>query len=235
MKELIDKMALGVIEYEKPVLVVSVSEINDRVNCESVLKSSIEVHSENGMKVKGVVYSTNENVHIVTKDFYGTSAEIEYHVDTESLEEGEQINGCINIVSDGGEVSVPFTFTVDSVCAMTSLGEIKNLFHFANLVQMSYSEAENLFKSNNFPHIFLENDNYLLSVYEGLKNSPDTGLAIEEFLIAANKKKEVGLVLSQTEKKYDYINARKVLKNYLRRNPKEKDNARFSPYRMLLW
>lgn len=36
-------------------------------------------------------------------------------------------------------------------------------------------------------------------------------------------------------KKYDYINARKVLKNYLRRNPKDKDNTRFSPYRILLW
>ena len=36
-------------------------------------------------------------------------------------------------------------------------------------------------------------------------------------------------------KKYDYINARKVLKNYLRRNLKDKDNAKFSPYRILLW
>ena len=67
----------------------------------------------------------------------------------------------------------------------------------------------------------------------------DTKKAIKEYeyliSISPDNMDYVIKLINIYVKKYDYINARKVLKNYLRRNPKEKDNARFSPYRMLLW
>ena len=58
------------------------------------------------------------------------------------------------MVSNGGELSIPVKIKVESVSYTTSIGELKNLFHFANLVQMNYDEALNIFKSDDFAHIF---------------------------------------------------------------------------------
>ena len=47
MKELVDKLARGIIEYDLPVLEVSVSEINKTLNSEKKYEDSILVFSSN--------------------------------------------------------------------------------------------------------------------------------------------------------------------------------------------
>ena len=47
MKELIDKLARGTIEYDMPVLEVSVSEINKTLHSEKVFEDSFSVFSSN--------------------------------------------------------------------------------------------------------------------------------------------------------------------------------------------
>ena len=56
MKELIEKLARGVIEYDLPVLETSVSEIDKKVHSEKAFKSSFTVFSSNEASLKGFVY-----------------------------------------------------------------------------------------------------------------------------------------------------------------------------------
>ena len=207
MKELIDKLARGVIEYEVPVLEVSVSEIEKKVHSEKAFRSSFLVFSSNDALLRGFVYSTNENIIIEDKTFSGKSQEIHFSVATEYINDGDEVIGEINVVSNGGEVIIPVNIKVESVSYTTSIGELKNLFHFANLVQMNYDEAVNIFKSNNFAHIFLQDDFHLLSVYEGLKKSTSINMALEEFLVSANKKQPTKISISQNQKQYDMVTA----------------------------
>ncbi len=207
MKELIDKLARGKIEYELPVLEVSVAQIDTVLHSEKVSEGSFEVYSSNNKELKGVVYSTHEFVHIVESNraFQGVSSTIKYYIDTEFLNEGDVIDGFINVVTNGGELAIPFKFTIDSTCITSSIGEIKNLFHFANLVQINYDEALSLFKSDEFVHIFLENDFYLQSMYEALMETPMLDVAMEEFLVAANKKSPTKIAISENDKVYRNI------------------------------
>ena len=71
MRETIEKLARGVIEYDLPVLEASVSEIDKKVRSEKAFRSSFTVFSSNGMSLKGFVYSTNENIIIEDKTFSG--------------------------------------------------------------------------------------------------------------------------------------------------------------------
>ena len=205
MKELIEKLSRGVIEYEVPVLEVSVSEIDKKVHSEKAFKSSFTVFSSNDAPLKGFVYSTNENINIENKTFAGKSQEIHFSIATEYINDGDEVVGEINVVSNGGEVIIPVSIKVESVSYTTSIGELKNLFHFANLVQMNYDEALTIFKSDNFSHIFLQDDFYLLSMYEGLKKSTSVNMALEEFLVSANKKQPTRIALSQNQKQYDIV------------------------------
>ena len=205
MKELIEKLSRGVVEYEVPVLEVSVSEIDKKVHSEKAFKSSFTVFSSNDAPLKGFVYSTNENINIENKTFVGKSQEIHFSIATEYINDGDEVVGEINVVSNGGEVVIPVSIKVESVSYTTSIGELKNLFHFANLVQMNYDEALTIFKSDNFSHIFLQDDFYLLSMYEGLKKSASINMALEEFLVSANKKQPTKITLSQNQKQYDIV------------------------------
>lgn len=205
MKELIDKLSRGTIEYDLPVLEASVSEINQTLHSEKMYEDSFEVFSSNDRPLRGFVYSTNENVVIQDKCFTGHKQKIRYSVNTEYINEGDQVEGQINVVSNGGELVIPISFKVDSSSFTTTIGEVKNLFHFANLVQMNYDEALALFKSPDFVHIFLEEDFHLMSMYEGLKQSTSMEMAMEEFLVSANKKRPTRFSLSRTEIMYENV------------------------------
>ncbi len=202
MRELVSKLARGIIEYDVPVLEVSVSEIDKKLYSEKVTEDSFVVYSSNDMELEGIVFSTNEYVKILNKSFLGRRNTITYRIDGKYLNEGDVVEGNICVVSNGGEVEIPFKFKVDSTSFTSSMGEIKNLFHFANLVQMNYDEALAIYKSPDFIHIFLEDDFYLLSMYDGLKDSPNQEMAMEEFLIAANKKNPTKIAISSEGKEY---------------------------------
>ncbi len=202
MKETIDKLYLGIIEYDLPTPIISVSEINMQVNAASVKEGVISVTSKNDIPIKGVVYSTNEKFKIINKEFNSNNVDIRYQIDTTYSEKNDRIEGVVNIVTNGGEFSVPYEILVGQKSADTTIGNVKNIFHFTNLVQTSYDEALKLFFSDNFREVFLKDDIHLLSVYDGLMDSVNKHLALEEFLIAANKKMPVSVQVLNAVKEY---------------------------------
>lgn len=205
MKELIEKLSLGTTEYTKPEMEVNVEEISIRLETEKTYTGSFKVYSTNGKKLKGIVFSTDGRLTIENNQFIGMENIITYKVCTDYINKDEKITGFINVVSNGGEVSVPFTISVDAISAETTIGRIINLFQFANLVQASYDEALKLFISPDFPRVFLENNLRLNAIYRGLIGSSDKNMALEEFLVAANKKNKVHISLSNEKKEYTNI------------------------------
>ena len=209
MKEFVEKLSLGVCEYKSPSIKTSVTEIELVLNSKSAYSGEFTIYAEDDMTIKGVVYSTHEKFRLINNTFYGKEITIKYEIDLAYIDKGEELVGNINIVSNGGEIIIPFHIEIDSPSADTTIGKVKNLFHFANLAQTSYDEAVSLFKSQKFPEIFLKDNLYLESVYEGLICSRDIHLALEEFLIAASKKTPIDIALQENKKSYSELD-----KNY---------------------
>lgn len=205
MKELIEKLSLGITEYTKPEMEVNVEEIYIKMEAEKTYTGSFKVICTNGKKLKGIVFSTDSRLTIENSQFIGNDNTITYKVCTEYVNKGDEITGFINVVTNGGEAAIPFKISIDALSADTTIGNIKNLFQFASLVQTSYDEAVKLFISPDFPRIFLENDLRLTAVYNGLMGSSDINTAMEEFLVAARKKNKIKISLSEYEKKYTNI------------------------------
>ena len=99
MKELVSKLARGIIEYDMPVLEVSVSEIDRRLYSEKITEDSFVVYSSNDLELEGIVFSTNENVKILNKTFLGRRNIITYRIDGKYLNEGDVVEGNICVVS----------------------------------------------------------------------------------------------------------------------------------------
>jgi len=205
MKELIDKLSLGIIEYESLEAVSDITELLISVQAKELYTGSFHIISTTGEEIKGIVYSTDERLIIDTATFLSEKALINYSVDARLIDENTSFNGFINIVSNGGEFVIPFTVKIENTKIKLGTLELKNLFHFANLVQIDYDEAKKIFFKDEFKRIIqLENENYI-PLYEGLKESSNKDLAIEEFLVAVNKKNRVKVRLSETSKEYSGI------------------------------
>ena len=207
MKALIDKLTVGKIEYDVPEVEMSVAKIEESVVTDSSFCGEFTISSTNKVPVKGLVYSTNTRVRILNEQFHGLTNTIKYEVDTMNIKDGSYIRGEINLVTNCGEISIPVFITVLDYSIVSSIGRIENYFHFANLVHTNYEEALKLFLSKDFCRLLEKNDRRHIALYEGLIKSQDQRLALEEFLIAINKKTPVHVTLDKTQIHYSDVEA----------------------------
>lgn len=205
MKELIGKLSRGVIEYDSPIVETSVSEISKEINDTGKVEGAFSVFCENDSKLKGIVYSTSEKVVLINDKFTGRSSIIKYVVDTGNCESGSVIHGSFNVVTNGGEVVIPYDFTVRSCIIESSDGEVTNLFHFTNLVKSKYEEAVRIFTDEKFSKCLLKDNLQYQALYEGLIKSRSRDNALEEFLIGINKKQRIEFSVSDRSREYDSL------------------------------
>lgn len=216
MKDTINRLARGVFEYEPPVIELSEVNIEESIGINSIYCGELRIKSVADQSIKGIVSSTNHAVVMEKATFVGVDNVVKYKVDTRGIGKGEKIEGRFNIISSGGEISVTFSFKVVDNSVDSSMGAIKNLFHFTNLVQSEPEEAYKLFVSDNFENIFLKDDYELKNRYElllygekpkYLGPKTDVKQCVEEFLIGIRKKTRIQLSISEEQKEYKNISA----------------------------
>lgn len=202
MKEKITQLAKGIFEYELPEVLLSEEVLNLQIEAGKDYYGSFTVKNNKKNNLKGVIYSSSYLMEIKTTSFVGEDNEIQYIFHGKDLSPREVYKGNISIVSSSGEIKLPFEAKILETCAETSLGEIEDLFNFANLAKTNWAEAMKLFKSEEFCDIFLERDPKNKLVYEGLIKGISTSQALEEFLIAIHKKTRISLAIEKTSLKY---------------------------------
>jgi len=124
--------------------------------------------ADNRSNPEGYIYSDDLRMNIRTPDFSGLEREILFEYDSTGLKEGSVLSGIINIVSNLGEYELPYTVKVSTATMGSELGEVRNLFHFANLAKTDWEQAVRLFYSQNFENILVGNDSVYLGYYYGL-------------------------------------------------------------------
>ncbi len=205
MKELIGKLSRGVIEYCSPSVETSVTEIKREIKDGQTLGGAFSVFCENESELKGIIYSTSERVIPANRSFVGRDTIVKYTVDTSDCENEDVISGCFNIVTNGGEVTVPYSFEVKRGLENTQVGEIKDLFQFTNLVKTDYDQAVPVFTDSRFSECLLKDNLEYQALYEGLIKGRNVNNALEEFLIGINKKQRVVFKIDEDLRKYDSL------------------------------
>ena len=198
MKEKINLLSKGIFEYGCPDIHVSESSIYLEVESGSCFSGEFRVYSTNGIDVRAKVFSSNKQMHCVETDIIGTDNEIHFTFSAENMEPGDKAEGHVSIISNGGEIQVPYAVSVRSPYCMTSIGEVGNLEEFSRLASEQWQEAVNLFKSEDFPRVFLVNKIHA-HIYEKLMKSRNINQALEEFLYTLKKKQKVTISVTQRE------------------------------------
>jgi hypothetical protein len=204
LREIIDQLLQGKYVYAQRSLDFSTARVELSLEPGEAVEGSFTIFGPENAAVYGQISSTELRMEVLTTEFSGSPYEVSYRFSAVGLSQGDVLKGDFRIISNQGEYVLPFVVTVKMENIASSLGDIKNLFHFANLAKTSWDEAVDLFYRRDFITIFKGNDAQYESLYRGLSANPDNVQNVEEFLIAINKKQPVQFILDQEEMQIDF-------------------------------
>nr|WP_300869918.1 DUF5717 family protein [uncultured Acetatifactor sp.] len=202
MQKIIDKILEGNFDYENDPLDFSCAKIEFSIQKGQQYEGSFRILVPPGLYTGGMVYSSDWRMECLTEEFSGEE-EIAFRFHGEKLEEGDVVKGTFDVVSNRGEYYLPFVVSVEHDMPESSVGTIKNLFHFANLAKSSWKEAVKLFYSPEFLQIFSGSDARYLEDYRGFSACRGHEQNVEEFLIQVNKKQNVEFIAEEPELKLE--------------------------------
>ncbi len=197
MREIVDQLLQGKFTYTQRSLDFSTARVELTMSPGDTVEGSFTIFGPENVPFYGEVTATDLRMEVVTPEVSGSPYEVSYRFNAHGLSKGGVLKAAFRIISNQGEYVLPFVVTIRAEVIASSLGDIKNLFHFANLAKTSWDEAVSLFYSDDFISVFKGNDARYESLYRGLCASPDNEQNVEEFLIAINKKQPVAYQMDQ--------------------------------------
>ena len=203
MRERINRLARGIVDTESPECVLKPAAIEETVPTGEAARGEFFVHSGNGLTVKGLVYSTDGRVRIPDNSFGGLRSRVAYEVDSELLDDGEEIRGAFCLVTNSGEVRLPYVFRAEAGVSARMLSELKRPVDFARLARENMDLAGRLFEYRDFPSAPFMQSIRARAVYEGLKGGRDRAGAVEEFMVAMDMKPAVEIHVKEETRKYE--------------------------------
>lgn len=199
MEEVISRILEGNFDYENGSLDFSCSKLELSIKPGQSIEGSFRILGAPGRYLQGYVTASDGRMECITTEFVGSEEEIFFCFHGEHLEEGDVVKGEFDVVSNQGEYYLPFVVNVEYTVLKSSLGNVKNLFHFANLAKASPEEAVSLFYTEDFKRIFNGNDRQYYEYYLGMSAYPGNEQNVEEFLIGINKKQKIEYLTDVTE------------------------------------
>jgi len=191
MNDRVNQYINGNFDYEGGTLFFSCARIELEVMPGTVYSGSFELEEESGDIVSGKVYSSEMRMQCVDDTFRAPKAEIEFTFDATRLDPSDVVQGEFYIISDKGEYVLPFVVNMVRDVMDSSMGNIKNLFHFTNLAKSNWEEACKVFAHPGFIEVLNGNEEKFKNLYRGLVTCEDVNRSLEEFLIGINKKQKI--------------------------------------------
>ena len=196
MKEKIQFLSKGIFEYEDPEIRLSADRLDLDIAYGEIADCGLEVTSTGGREIRAMVFSTHQRLRVSESMIVGERAQIRCRFDARGMEAGEQLDCEICLVSNGGEIHIPVSVRIRPADCETSLGRISDLDAFALLARDNWQEALGLFKSEQFPAVFLTLRKNR-QIYESLIKGGDADQAMEEFLCMTRRKQPVRIHVAQ--------------------------------------
>ena len=192
MRKLVDRYADGFFDYDTGKLLFSVGKVEGSLPCGEILEGDFTLSSEDGREFSARLFTSDMRL-VCRNDAVDevTEATIHYVFDSTGLEPGDVVKGDIRILSSSGEYYLPFVFSITYGIVKSSLGNVRNLFHFTGQAQSNWKEAVDLFYSPAFVQVFGGNDRIHYDKYRGLSNLNGDSQSVDDFLTAINKKRPV--------------------------------------------
>ncbi len=188
MRERINRLAKGIIDMETPKLRIQPETLNEEIHPGERVRRELFLISENGLHVKGLIYSSNLRVQPAVNSFGGLRNHISYEIDSRHLEYGDRIEGSFFLVTNGGEQEIPYCFTAEAGASGRMLGRLKTPKDFAAMAKEDFAAALRVFEYRDFVDVPFMQDRGIRALYDGLRGHGSRQGQLEQFLIGMGVK-----------------------------------------------
>lgn len=199
MREVIDQILTGNFQYESGSLDFSCAKLELTQEIGEYCEGSFRITGPAGQYTTGVVTASDTRMELFRSRFVGPDEEIAFRFHGENMRDGESAGGEFNIVSNHGEYTIPFIVSACGRFPDSSVGSIRNLFHFSNLAKSSWAEAVNLFYSPEFERVLEGSEQSARMYYRGLSARMGCQENVDEFLVSLNKKTRIEYLVKEEE------------------------------------
>lgn len=207
----INRILEGDFVYETGNIEFSCSRIEIELEDSSVYEGEFSILAGIDRPFNGKVTTSDPRMHCHNPEFDENEAVIRFSFDASYMQPGDVEKGCFYVVSNQGEGYLSYVVSIVHKVPNSSLGNIRNLFHFANLAKSNWDEALSLFYKKEFESVFAGVDRKYFDAYKSLSKYAGNEQNMEEFLLHINKKQAV----SYTPHTYqlEYENVSEILAN----------------------
>ncbi|MCL2718083.1 MAG: DUF5717 family protein [Lachnospiraceae bacterium] len=191
MKSIITRILEGDLHPNAGILDFSCAKIDLELCPGEDYEGTFQIYGPSGKPTEGFVYTDDLDMELYTREFAGRESEIAFCFHSGKTIPGDTRNGEFVIISNHGEFAIPYHITIIAKEIESSLGPVKNLFHFTNLAKTNWGEALNLFNSSSFLELLKGADKQYITIYRGLSGGNKNDQNMEEFLLAIKKKQKI--------------------------------------------
>lgn len=207
MKEKIQRLAEGEFErsFPKPVadpVSIKKSGIEGRD-----IDGSLRIYTESDTPLEGEICSSNAYVTVEESGFSGKEISLYFCAHIGGFCPGQQIDGHFTVITDGYNLTIPYSFTVTEKYPEADNCEIHELSDLYELEKKDRKAAVTVFSSQDFKRLLQRHfqDGYLS--YRALTGTMGyTPLALENFLCENSLKEPIRLHVFPSELDYYAVN-----------------------------
>ena len=194
MREKINQILQGNFIYETGNVEFSCSRIEIELEDSSVYEGEFSILADLDGAFNGTVTTSDSKMMCLNPKFDEQNAVIRFAYDASYMQPGDVEKGYFYVVSNQGEAYLSYVVSIVNKVPDSSMGSIRNLFHFANLAKSNWDEALSLFYKKEFESVFSGVDRKYFDAYKSLSRYPGNEQNMEEFLLHINKKQAVNFV-----------------------------------------
>ncbi len=199
MREKIYFLAKGNFTYEAPKPIVEPEKVEIEVVAGMKAEATFTIENSRHTKMKGFGFCDVQEITFLPI-FEGEQSELSVEVDATELIAGTNLTGDLLLVTDCGELRVPYDIKVTAPVLTDDEGrKVSDYFTLIKRTEKDPKAGLKLFKDPRFKETFLYRDPEGRLVYDRLTKG-NTGLSgMEEFLVAFEKKEPVRFMLEHAD------------------------------------
>lgn len=112
MKEKMERFARGEFDEVLPKIEIPKEPISWEMEPEASFKGYLKFHSENGVRIRGYVISSDANLRIDSPQFFGKNIKIEFTYHSRNMSDGDKKHGKLILITNAGEFLLPFVIQI---------------------------------------------------------------------------------------------------------------------------
>ena len=162
-------------------LIYRVKSITFELEKDKKYEDHISISNARELLMDGNVYSDNNRVVIKNQIINDKSEDIIFNIDTTFLNDGDVISGNISIITNVGTADIPFKYTIITDNVDRSISNLNSITDYYDYLSDNFDSATHIFSDGRIKKAPFLQDEFNLSLYEGLVKGSNKNIALIEF------------------------------------------------------